>query len=86
MTDFWRRRLHLDNGESIQIAFLIRPEDWRPLEAPWWHGKEVSIIGADISGNFFLRHCDGSVRHWTHELQADEIMADSVVEFCKRIA
>ncbi|HSH17141.1 MAG TPA: hypothetical protein VLD18_13955, partial [Verrucomicrobiae bacterium] len=56
---------------TILVAFLIREADWRPLEAPWWRSKEVCIIGADLSGNFFLRHCDGSVRHWDHRLQAD---------------
>jgi len=42
-------------------------------------------MGADINGNFFLRHCDGSVRYWDHKKQTDEIVASSVVEFCERI-
>jgi len=36
--------------------------------AHWWRGKEVCIIGADLEGNFLLRHCDGTVRYWDHGL------------------
>src|ERR1051326_359235 len=66
----WCRTVHI--GERrVDIACLIRTGDWRPLKAPWWRGKEVSVIGADIDGNFFLRHCDGSIRYWDHRLQTD---------------
>jgi len=82
---FWKRSYPVDSDKTFTIAILIRAEDWRPLDAPWWRGKEVSIIGADTDGNFLLRHCDGSVRHWDHKRQADEVIASGVVEFCRRI-
>lgn len=69
----------------MTIACLIRTADWRPLTAPWWQGKEACIIGADLDGNFFLRHCDGSVRYWDHRLQADTVVAPSVRVFVSRI-
>jgi hypothetical protein len=76
----WCRTLHI--GERrIDIACLIRTGDWRPLKAPWWRGKEVSVVGADTDGNFFLRHCDGSIGYWDHRLQKDIILAKSVREF-----
>lgn len=76
----WRRKLRI--GERrIEIACLIRAADWRPLEAPWWRGKAVCVVGADIDGNFFLRHCDGSIRYWDHRLQKDVIVAKSGREF-----
>lgn len=70
---------------EFTIACLLRTQDWRPLKALWWCGKEVCIIGVDPSGNFFLRHCDGSVRFWDHHLQAEEKVASSVKEFSTRI-
>jgi hypothetical protein len=82
----WPRTFPLAPDRNLTVAFLIRAADWRPLKAPWWRGKEVCIIGADIGGNFFLRHCDGSVRYWDQDKQADEVIAPSVVEFCSRLA
>lgn len=73
------------DGAAISVAFLLRAADWRPLKAPWWSGKEVCIIGADYEGNFFLRHCDGSIRFWEHRAQADTLLAPSVREFVARI-
>ncbi|NKJ42407.1 hypothetical protein [Novosphingobium sp. SG720] len=83
--NFWKRTYPINSDRKLTLAFLIRAGDWRPLDASWWRGKEVSIIGADIYGNFLLRHCDGSVRYWDHQRQTDEIIASSVVEFCERI-
>lgn len=71
------------DGASWQVACLIRQEDWRPLQAPWWRGKAVDLIGADTNGNFILRHCDGSVRRWQHQLQQDEVLAPSVQAFLR---
>src|SRR5512146_1385829 len=65
----------------IEIACLIRTGDWRSLKAPWWRGKDVCVVGADIDGNFFLRHCDGSIRYWDHRLQQYVIVAKSAGEF-----
>ena len=81
----WPQRTFRYGDRTMTIACLIRTADWRPLKAPWWHGNEVSIIGADLDGNFFLRHCDGTVRHWDHGLQADTVVASSVREFVARI-
>jgi hypothetical protein len=79
------RRLFRNGEVEILIACLLREADWRPLQAPWWKGKEVCIIGADIDGNFFLRHCDGSIRHWIHSLQSDKVIAPSVRDFLVQI-
>ena len=73
------------DGRTIKIAMLIRMADWRPLRAPWWRGKEVCVIGADLDGNFFLRHCDGTVRYWQHRTQEDVVVAKSVREFAQHI-
>ena len=70
---------------NVQIAFLIRHTDWRPLTAPWWRGKEVCIVGADLGGNFFLRHCDGSVRYWDHRAERDIVVASSIRAFVSMI-
>jgi hypothetical protein len=76
--NLWLHRVFHHVDKDIIVAFLIRKEDWRPLKASWWRGKEVCIIGADLSGNFLLRHCDGSVRYWDHQSQADVVLAGSV--------
>jgi hypothetical protein len=55
------------------------------LIAKWWRGKSVTIIGVDVDGNFFLRHCDGSVRYWEHSKQSDCVVAKSVKEFASRL-
>ena len=77
----WQRRSFRFGDCDLEVACLIRKSDWRPLKAPWWRKKEACIIGVDLNGNFFLRHCDGSVRYWDHQAQADSIIADSVREF-----
>jgi hypothetical protein len=79
-----RSSVQLD-GQSHTLAFLIREKDWRPLTAPWWRGKEVCVIGADVDGNFFLCHCDGTVRLWDHRKQSDTIIAKSVRDFAAMI-
>jgi hypothetical protein len=76
---FWQ------GDRKMVIACLVREQDWRPLKADWWKGKEVCIIGADLNGNFFLCHCDGSVRYWDHKLQADSVIAQSVRNFATGI-
>jgi hypothetical protein len=69
-------------GESsIRVLFLLPESLWRPLKAPWWRGKEASIIGGDEEGNYLLRHCDGSARLWRHARASDEVLASSVKEF-----
>jgi hypothetical protein len=73
-------------AREIQIACLIRAADWRPLKASWWQGKEACVIGADLKGNFLLRHCDGTVRYWDHGLQSDTVLSPSVREFVASIA
>jgi len=77
----WERRIFSLEDRDLVVACLVRPADWRPLKAPWWKKKEACIIGADLGGNFFLRHCDGSVRYWDHTAQADMKIAQSVREF-----
>lgn len=81
----WQRRTFLHGERNIVIACLVRTADWRPLRADWWRGKEACIIGADLDGNFLLRHCDGTVRYWSHQLQADEVLAPSVRDFVSGI-
>jgi hypothetical protein len=84
--NFWQRPVLHRADKDIVVACLIREADWRPLEAPWWRGKEVCIIGADLSGNFLLRHCDGSVRYWDHQSQADVVLAPSIRDFVTRLS
>ena len=78
------RRVIRIGDRDVTVACLLRAIDWRPLEAPWWTGKEVCIIGTDTDGNFFLRHCDGGVRYWDHKAQADSVISLSVKEFVRQ--
>src|SRR4051812_54400 len=80
----WRNKIRCGD-RVVQIVCLVRESDRRPLEAEWWHGKSVSVIGAALNGDFFLRHCDGSVRLWEHNSKSDTIVAPSVREFVLRI-
>lgn len=77
-------KFHHDD-KTIIVAFVLREKDIRPLDAPWWTGKECSIIAGDIDGNFFLRHSGGSVRYWVHGTQSETIVAPSVKDFIKSI-
>jgi hypothetical protein len=79
-----RRRVWVGERE-VEVALLVRTQDWRPVKAAWWRGKEASVIGADLQGNFFLRHCDGWVRYWDHALGTDTIIAPSVREFVSNL-
>ena len=79
------RRTFRHDGRTMTIALLVRDADTRPLDAPWWRGKQVSIIGVDLDGNFFLRHSGGAVLYWDHRLQTDTVVAPSVREFVERI-
>lgn len=67
------------------VVYLISQTDWRPLRASWWTEKEAHIIGSDLEGNFFLRHCDGTVRYWSHKEQSDEVVATSVRNFLSQL-
>ncbi len=64
---------------EIHVVLIL--EKSPPLVASWWRGKEVYILGADVDGNFFLNHCDGSVRYWEHAKQSGTIVAKSEKEF-----
>ena len=66
------------DGQEIHVVLLVNSP---PLVAKWWRGKSVHIIGLDVDGNFFLRHCDGSVRYWEHSKQSEQIVAKSVKDF-----
>src|SRR5262245_35669460 len=83
--DIGRRNRIRCGDRVLEIACLVRQSDWRPLKINWWRGKEACVIGADLDGNFFLRHCDGSVRLWDHHSRSDSIVAPSVREFLSRI-
>ena len=85
ISQLWSRRAFPFEGSHLVVACLIRKSDWRPLKAPWWTKKEACIIGADLDGNFFLRHCDGSVRYWHHKAQIDITIAKSVREFVSKL-
>jgi hypothetical protein len=79
------RNTFRDGDTSIAVAFLLRAPDWRPLKASWWRGKEACIVGADYNGNFFLRHCDGTVRYWDHAADSDKVLALSVEDFVAQL-
>jgi hypothetical protein len=81
----WHNRTFRHGDRTIEIAVLIREVDWRPLKASWWRGKEACIIGADLAGNFLLRHCDGTVRYWDHQSSTDSVIAPSVKAFATGI-
>ena len=83
--ELYLRRRFPRGTTHIVIACLIREDDWRPLVAHWWRGKEVCIIGADLEGNFLLRHCDGTVRYWDHRTQTDEVLAPGVRAFAEKL-
>lgn len=71
------------DGREIHVVGIF---GWSPpLIARWWRGKEVTIIGVDVDGNFFLRHSDGSVRFWEHVRNSEFVVAKSVREFCSRL-
>lgn len=84
--ELWHRNALSLDGRRVKVALLIREEDWRPLEAAWWQEKQASIIGADADGNFFLRHCDGSVRFWSHAAKANMVVAASVKAFAEQLS
>ena len=68
------------DGREIHVVGIF---GWSPpLIAKWWRGKQVTLVGVDVDGNFFLRHSDGSVRYWQHSENADITVAKSVREFC----
>ena len=67
------------DGKEIHVIHL--QNSGAGLRVPWWRGKEVNLLGVDADGNFFLRHCDGSVRYWVHAEQRDVVVAKSVKEF-----
>ena len=79
------KNIFRDGARQFELACLIRKNDWRPLKAEWWKGKQVSIIAADVNGNFFLRHSDGSVRYWNHRTKSDEAISPSVKNFISNI-
>lgn len=71
------------DGREIHVVGLF---GWSPpLIAKWWRGKQVTLIGVDVDGNFFLRHSDGSVRYWEHSKKAETVAAKSIREFCSRL-
>ncbi len=83
------RLLALNNSfvledRKTQIVAII--PDMRPLDAPWRKGKEAYLIAVDVDGNFFLRHCDGSVRYWNHKTQTDTNASKSLKEFVSLIS
>ena len=66
-------------GQEIHVV-LIAP--WTPpLIAKWWRGKSASIIAADVDGNFFLHHCDGSVRYYVHFQKSEKVVTKSFKDF-----
>jgi hypothetical protein len=81
----FERRTFRFGDRNLVVACLLHARDWRPLKAPWWTKKEACIIGADLKGNFFLSHCDGSVRYWDHGTQTDTMIARGVREFLTKL-
>ncbi len=73
------------NDRAVELVLLVHPDGWRPLQAEWWTGKEACIIGADDSGNFVLRHSDGSVGYWNHGEAEVAAVAGSVRDFIASI-
>ncbi|WP_147448086.1 SMI1/KNR4 family protein [Solirubrobacter pauli] len=72
-------------GTEVDVALLVRDRDVRPLTAPWWTGKQVSVVAVDVNGNFFLRHPGGSVLYWHHINATEFVVASSVREFLRSL-
>jgi hypothetical protein len=79
------RRILKADGRSFEVQSLHPASSWRPLNAEWWRGKEVYVIGDDPHGNLFLRHCDGIVRFWDFAVGRDVVVAPSVRDFLARL-
>jgi hypothetical protein len=80
-TKLYSANTFLAGEREVRILFLLPSTLWRPLRSSWWTGKEAYLIGGDEQGNYFLRHCDGSVRLWDHIRGQDEVLTPSVRAF-----
>jgi len=69
------------DGKEIHVICLLSKSP--PLTAHWWKGKQVHLLGVDVDGNFFLSHCDGSVRYWRHSEQSEIVVAKSERDFVR---
>lgn len=74
------RTVRIDDSK-VQLACLIRPDDRRPFQAPWWKGKQCYLVAVDDDGNFFLRHPGGSIIYWNHKKQEEQTIARSEDDF-----
>ena len=80
-----RNRAGVGDGRRVRLVCLIRLEDTRPFRAPWWTGKDVSLLAVDVDGNFALRHCGGQILFWDRESQATSTIAPSLLDFVESI-
>ena len=80
------RRFFKKDGVEYEVSSLVPIHEWRPLREIWWKKKEACVIGQDSYGNLYLRVCDGTVRFWNHETQADEVLAPSVRKFVSSLS
>ncbi len=75
------KRKYVHEGVTYTVAILVREEDQRPISAPWWRGKQASIVGVDIEGNFFIHHCSGKVSLRINATQEEIELSNSLGEF-----
>ena len=78
-SELWLKPITEFNRTKYQVVSITTKSP--PLDAYWWKGKQVHLIGVDVDGKFFLRHCDGSVRYWNHATKTDIKAFNSVIEF-----
>ncbi len=79
--DIWLKRKIEISERIITVALLLPESGWRIVTAPWWKGKQASIIGVDYSGNFILVLSGGRVALWDHSIQQTIDIATSVKGF-----
>lgn len=81
----WDKNLFPFHDGFLKIIHILPPFSSRPLRMSWWRGRDVSLIAIEENGNFFLRHCDGSVRYWIHADQRSEVVTASVKGFVRAL-
>lgn len=77
--ELWMKPMTEFNGRAYQVVAILPNSP--PLDADWWKGKQVHLRAVEVNGNFFLRHCDGSVRYWEHATQKEVVAFKSEREF-----
>jgi hypothetical protein len=68
-------------GSVFKLACLVRDEDRRPFQAPWYKGKQSYLVAVDDDGNFYLRHSGGYIFRASPNSSEQLTIAKSEEEF-----